>query len=391
MDYIYFDNASSSFPKPPCVVEAVSEFLTNIGASPARSAHKLSIESGRILYEARLALSELLSQPYEERIIFAPNATFALNAVLKGLLKNGDKVVTTSLEHNSVVRPLQHLSDKCGVKVEILNANEYGEIDLIQAKKALINAKVCVCTQVNNVCGVRLPIKELRDLCKESNVIFVLDVSQALGHIPVSADLADILCGSCHKGLYAPSALGFISLHSCFDIESLDSFVQGGSGSFSEEIIHPKMLPDKYEAGTHNMCAISGLYAGIAWLKQKGLDEVFAHNIVLRQRLLLGLQNLSHIELYAMDRREYADRIDTESAPVATLSFNVIGKSPSSVALWLDREFQIFTRVGLHCSPLSHKSFGSFERGGSVRVSMGLFNTAKEVDILLEALKDIRI
>lgn len=373
---IYLDNAATSFPKPLCVVEAVNTYLTHIGSSPARSAHSLSIESGRILYEARVGLANLLEQKNEERIIFGANATFMLNSALYGLLKKGDRVLTTTLEHNSVLRPLENLRQKYGIKLEFIQSSHTCELDLHEIESKLKGAKAFVCVYANNVSGAVLPIEEMYKLCIKHKVIFILDASQAVGYLPLKATNADIICASCHKGLYAPSALGFMSLNPHFDEGLLESFVQGGSGSLSEEIVQPHILPDKYESGTPNMCAIAGLRAGLEWIKEQGIEQIHAHKIKLRQYLYEGLKSIQRVKVYEIESKQC----------VGNLAFNLEDMYPSEVGLRLDREFGILTRVGLHCSPLTHKSIGSFACGGSVRLSAGVFNTMQEIERTLEAI-----
>lgn len=375
---IYFDNAATSFPKPSCVIEAVRDYLCNIGASPARSAHRLSIESGKILYETRVGLAELLHQPNEKRVIFGANATTMLNSALYGLLKSGDKVVSTTLEHNSVVRPLETLGRKYNVNFDLLQASPTCALNMQELESKLNGARVFICVYANNVSGAVLPIKHIYNLCKAHNVIFILDASQAVGHLPLNADDADIICASCHKGLYAPSALGFMSLNPHFDENMLDSFMQGGSGSLSEEITHPCTLPDKYESGTPNMCAIAGLRAGLEWIKERGIEALHTHQMALRKYLYEELKNFNRVKVY-----------EVEGKCVGNLAFNIEGMYPSEVGLRLDREFEILTRIGLHCSPLTHKSIGSFDKGGSVRISVGAFNTIEEAEYTIKAIKKI--
>ena len=378
MAMIYVDNAATSFPKPQCVIEAVKDYLCCVGASPARSAHRLSIASGQILYEARVGLAELLNQPNEGRIIFGANATTMLNSALYGLLKSGDRVVSTTLEHNSVARPLEALRCKYNIDVEFIQASSTCKLDMQDLESKLKGARAFICVYANNVSGAILPIQHLYHLCKVYNVIFILDASQAVGHLPLSATDADIICASCHKGLYAPSALGFMSLNPHFDEKQLDSFMQGGSGSLSEEIAQPDILPDKYESGTPNMCAIAGLRASLGWIKECGMEALHTHQMMLRQYLYEELSTLKHIKIY-----------EVEGECVGNLAFNIQGLSPSNVGLRLDREFGILVRTGLHCSPLTHKSIGSFENGGSVRLSVGAFNDLEQMKRIIQAVKVI--
>ncbi len=375
---IYVDNAATSFPKPECVVNAVSQFLCEVGASPARSAHRISIESGRILYEARAGLAEFIGQPQEERIIFGANATTMLNSALYGLLKSGDRVLSTNLEHNSVVRPLEALRRKHNVCFDLVKASPTCVLDMQELESKLEGAKALICVYANNVSGAVLPIKHIYHLCKAHNVIFILDASQAVGHLPLSADDADIICASCHKGLYAPSALGFMSLNPFFDENNLDSFMQGGSGSLSEEISQPHILPDKYESGTPNMCAIAGLRVGLEWIKERGLESLHTYQMTLRNYLYEELKQIHNVKVY-----------EVEGEVIGNLAFNIEGKYPSSVGLKLDRDFGILTRVGLHCSPLTHKSIGSFANGGSVRLSVGAFNDLEQMKRIVEAIYHI--
>ena len=376
--YIYLDNASSSFPKPPCVIQAVSEYLTH-GVNAGRGTHALAIESARILYQARSALATLLGQSDERRVIFAPNATYALNTALYGILKEGDRVLSTQLEHNSILRPLQHLQQSRGIRLKLLEASETCTIALDTLARKLEGARAFICAQSNNVSGSCLPVRDIYELTQRKGVLLIVDVAQAAGHLDLSGHYGDVLCGSCHKGLYAPNALGFLSLSPRFDEALMESLIQGGSGSASEELLQPSTLPDKFESGTPNMCAIAGLRASLEWLAHEGIDTLQTRALDLRARLIEGMRAIEGLRLYEI----------TSKDRVGIVSFNFASLSPQEAGMRLEREYGILTRTGLHCAPLTHRAMGSFERGGSVRLSLGAFNTPDEIEHTLHAIRAI--
>lgn len=379
---IYLDNAATSFPKPPCVEKAIINFLTFIGANPGHSGNSLSTHSGKILYNCRKTLSDFIGQKNLLKTIFTANATHAINTCLYGLLKEGDIVVTTRMEHNSFIRPLQELSHTRNIQIRFIPTNIDCTLDLKMAKEMLKEAKLLICTHANNVTGAILPIDRLVAIAHEKNVLFLLDASQSIGSIPINIakEEIDILCASRHKGLFGPMGTGFFSLGKNIHLETFSSLVQGGSGSKSEDMLQPPFLPDKFEIGTPNMHGIAGLLAGIEWINQTGLNAIHHHELELKKYLIEGLNCINAIKVI-----EVTKHYPTTS----TLSFFTKHLDIAKVAQQLNQKFGIISRVGLHCSPLTHASIQTIACGGTIRLSPGIFTTHDDIDYVIKALKEI--
>ena len=292
---IYLDNAATTFPKPPCVTEAMVSFMTHVGANPGRSAHTLSIESATVMFQCRKALSKLIGQKDFLRTFFTMNATMAINTCLYGLLKEGDVVLTTSLEHNALMRPLRMLEKTRGITLRFIPSDFTCKLDTKAAKALAHGVKLIACVHGNNVTGALMPLDFFATLAREAGAYLLVDASQSAGLIDIDMqrDGIDMLCASAHKGLYAPMGLGFFSLSSRMDV--LESFMQGGTGSRSEEEIQPELLPDKYESGTPNMPAIAGLLAALKWRESIGYETMYAHEIRHRTQLKEALKALDSV------------------------------------------------------------------------------------------------
>lgn len=382
---IYLDNAATSFPKAPGVKEAVCAFMESVGASPGRSAHTLSIESGRILYQARRGLADLLGLEDCKRVFFTHNATMAINTLLQGFLRKNDVVVTTQMEHNALMRPLNALKERLNLEIRQIPCTQTCELDIKSARELLKGAKLLACAHINNVSGTMIPLEELSTLARSEGVAFLLDGAQSVGCVEMRGVMkqVDFLALSAHKGLLSPMGVGALLVSDGFAFEELEPLIFGGTGSASEEEIQPLFLPDRFESGTPNMHGIAGLCAGLKWIESKGVREIHAHELDLRTHLLKGLEGIKGVKLYGV-----ADSAQNLGAN-ATLSLHIEGKSISEVAMRLDREFGICVRVGLHCNPSTHKILGSFTHGGSVRLSAGVFNTHTEIESCLKALSAI--
>ena len=362
MDRIYLDNAATSFPKAPGVKEAVCAFMENIGASPGRSTHALSIESGQILYQSRELLADLLGLRDCKRVFFTYNATMAINTLLQGFLRPNDIVVTTQMEHNALMRPLHALQKRLNLTILQIPCTPLCELDLESARRLLKGARLLACAHINNVSGAVIPLKELSALARSEGVKFLLDGAQSVGCMEMYDVMqeVDFLALSAHKGLLSPMG------------------VFGGTGSASEEEIQPIFLPDKFESGTPNMHGIAGLCAGIQWLKQHSIAQIHTHKLALRNALVDGLKSLKNVKLY-----------EVANPTNATLSIDIKHKSITEVGLRLDREFGIAVRVGLHCNPATHKILGSFAKGGSIRISAGAFTTHADIESCIAAIHTI--
>jgi cysteine desulfurase family protein len=379
-DIIYFDNAATSCPKPPEVQAAMARYLSEIGGSPGRSGHRLSIEAGRIVLSAREALAELFGVSDPFRIVFTKNATEALNLALYGLLSPGDHVVTSSMEHNSVMRPLRGLEAK-GVALTALSCSGRGELDPGDILKALRpNTKAIVLTHASNVTGTILPIAEAGRIARDHGVPFIVDAAQSAGALPIDVDGMgiDFLAFSGHKSLYGPPGTGGLYIREGLE-ERIPPLLAGGTGSRSEFEAQPDFLPDKYEAGTPNTVGLAGLSAAVAWILARGVEAICAQEEALTARFLAGMGQTAHARVYGPPGPE---------GRVAVVSFNIEGMTPSDAALALDERYGILARPGLHCAPSAHRTIGTFPQG-TVRFGFGVFNTVEEIDRALAAIREL--
>jgi cysteine desulfurase / selenocysteine lyase len=378
---IYFDNSATSWPKPPTIKEAMVRFLDEVGANPGRSGHLLSVEAARILYEARESLSSVFGVRDPSRVVFTLNATESLNLALKGILKPGDQVIASSMEHNSVMRPLRALEKK-GIEVCIAPCSEDGTLDPESVKDRFqFNTKMVVLNHASNVTGTLLPIREVGSVARDRGVLFFVDAAQTSGAYPIDMekDQIDLLAFTGHKSLYGPQGTGGLVLGERVNEEEIVPLKHGGTGSRSEFEEQPDFLPDCFESGTPNGIGISGLLAGVGFVLAEGIEKIRRNEMALIRRLLEGLRGIPRTTLYGPEASE--DR-------VATVSFNLSGLSPSDVAFRLEREFGILCRPGLHCAPAAHRTIGTFPQG-TVRFSLGVFNTAEQIDTAIEAVSVI--
>jgi len=376
---IYFDNAATSWPKPQSVIEKMNDFMKDIGANPGRSGHSMSVEAGRIVFNVREKIARFFGLSDSARVIFTSNATHSLNLAMKGILKTGDHVITSSMEHNSVIRPLSFLRQNHEIDFTMVKCEDDGFIDLKAVESSIrSNTKLTVVIHGSNVAGTIMPVKEIGRLSKERGIIFLVDAAQTAGSIPIDMqrDSIDILSFTGHKGLFGPQGIGGLCVGKDIDIKPL---MQGGTGSKSKSDFHPDFFPDRLEAGTLNTVGIAGLGAGIDYIEKVGVKEIEKHKKMLVKRFIDGLRLIDGITVYG------PDDIDKRCGVVA---FNIDGKSPGEVGYILDREYGIMSRVGLHCAPHAHKTIGSFPEG-TVRFSFSYFNTIEDIDNGLYALKKI--
>ena len=378
-DIIYFDNAATSWPKPDCVKEAIVQFLTDVGANPGRSGHRMSVDASRIVFETRQAIADLFHVTDALRITFDANITEALNLALLGLLQPGDHVITSSIEHNSMMRPLRAL-EKNGIELDIVLCSDTGEMDpqdILPRIKS--NTKLIALNHASNVCGTILPINEVGKIAREHGLLFLVDTAQTAGSIPIDMEenYIDLLAFTGHKGLYGPTGTGGLVVGERVDIKKLKPLKRGGTGSRSESEEHPAFLPDLLESGTQNVVGIAGLGASVRWLLDQRIDNIYKHK-----------QNLCEYALHRISKIENVRIYGTQSAlkQTATLSLNVENMDPANASLRLDEEFNIMTRVGLHCAPAAHKTLGTFPEG-SIRMSMGYLNNEPQIDLAVNALE----
>jgi cysteine desulfurase family protein len=374
---IYFDNAATSWPKPPCVAEAMAHYLAEIGASPGRSGHRLAVEAARRLYEAREAVAELFHAPDPLRVVFGANATEALNLALSGLLRPGDHVITGSMEHNSVMRPLRAL-ERNGVQVTVISCSPKGGLDPVELAAAIRpNTRLIALNHASNVTGTVFPVAEAGRIARQHDLFLLVDAAQTAGAYPidVQSDAIDLLAFTGHKSLYGPTGTGGLVIGERVDVRRLQPLKRGGTGSRSEREEQPEFLPDLCESGTPNAVGLAGLTAGVRWVLDRGVEQIRAHEQALTAQLLAGLAAIPGVAVYGpCDARRQT----------ATVSFAIAGREVSEIGLRLDDEYAIMCRVGLHCAPAAHRALGTFP-AGTVRFGLGIFNTVPEVEAALTA------
>ena len=378
---IYFDNAATSWPKPPKVISAMVHFMEEVGANPGRSAHRLSVEASRIIYETREALAQLFNIADPLRIAFSLNGTESLNLALYGILRPGDHVITSSMEHNSVMRPLRAL-EREGVEVTVVPSSPEGFLDPADLEKAIKpNTKLIVLNHASNVVGTILPIAEAGEIARRHGLLLLVDAAQTAGAYPidVEADKVDLLAFTGHKSLYGPMGTGGLYIGERVNLEEFEPLKRGGTGSRSELEEQPDFLPDMCESGTLNAVGLAGLGAGVRFVLEQGVDEIRRHEVELAQKLIMGLLVIPGVTVYGGHDAE---------RQTATVSLNIEGLEPSEVGLRLDEEYGILCRVGLHCAPAAHKTIGTFPRG-TVRFGLGYFNTLEEVERAVEAVEQV--
>lgn len=375
---IYLDNAATTFPKPLSVRNAAAEASLS-AANPGRSGHKPSIRAAEEIYRARKTAAELFHAAEPSKVIFTVNCTTALNTVMKGVLKSGDHVVVSELEHNAVMRPLTSLKER-GVSYSIAKVYPEDNDSTVDAFRKSINAKtrMIICTHASNVWGIRLPIERITALAHEYGVLITVDAAQSGGVLPVDIEDSkiDFLCLAGHKGLYGPMGTGMLIIGGNTIPESL---TEGGTGSNSMELKQPEELPDRLESGTPNVAGIAGLRAGMEFVMSKTPEKIARHEYMLIQRIYRGLQSDDRAVLYFPEpKMPYY---------VPVLSFNLKGIDCETVAQELNR-YGIAVRSGLHCSPLAHRMAGT-EEVGTVRVSPSVWNKTGDADRFLAAIHGI--
>ncbi|MDX9917506.1 MAG: aminotransferase class V-fold PLP-dependent enzyme [Gudongella sp.] len=376
----YFDNAATSFPKPKSVYDKTMEAMTEYGANPGRSGHKLALRAGREIYTARKSISELfgISDPMD--LAFTFNCTEALNIGIRGFLKPGDHVVTTSLEHNSVLRPLKAL-EADGVETTIVWADKNG---MLTSEKIFENVRsnttLVVVTHTSNLLGTTLPIKEIGCKAREMGITFLVDAAQSAGVSPINVDTdcIDILAFPGHKGLLGPQGTGGIFVRKGINLTPI-SF--GGTGSSSYSTEQPDTMPDKFESGTPNAPGLAALGQGVKFVMEKGVEAIKKHEDDLAFHFASEAEKIEGIKLYGP--KGYGER-------TGVVAFNLRDADSSQIAYILSEEYDIYSRPGLHCAPLAHETIGTLSQG-AVRFSFGVFNTHEEIDYALNALKEISI
>jgi cysteine desulfurase / selenocysteine lyase len=379
---IYLDNAATAWPKPDNVYDFMINFYRKYGVNPGRSGFDLAIEAGNILDELRKRLTKFFGgdEDTPERLCFGYNATDALNLIIQGLLGPGDHVITSNLEHNSVIRPINHLVRDNGVESTFLPFDQNGFVDPDDIKAAIkSNTRLIMINHGSNVMGAIQPVGEIGKVCKERGVLLGIDSSQTAGVVPINMTEmnVDVLAFTGHKALMGSMGIGGLCVRKDVEIRQTRS---GGTGVNSVHPYHLEKYPFRMEYGTPNMVGIAALTAGQDWIEKTGIDNIYAHELKLAQRLIEGFQNIDGVITYCCDSLKNH---------LSTITMNIEGMDAGDVGIMLDVDHNIAVRTGLHCAPLVHQQIGTLEINGGVRFSIGAFNTEEQIDHAIAAVADI--
>jgi cysteine desulfurase family protein len=375
----YFDNAASSWPKAPGVVDAMADCLNEYAANPGRGSHQMAVRASRTLFETRKSLAKLFNVRNPNDIVFALNTTAALNLAIKGYVRENSHIICTSVEHNSVRRPLEYLRRTRNVEITYVPVDEEGRIELDDVKAAFRpNTTLLVCTHSSNLLGSILPVAQLSELCKEKGVKLLIDAAQTAGVLPIDVDRMgiDMLAFPGHKGLLGPQGTGGLYIHPDVELEPL---LHGGTGSQSEAVDQPLVRPDRYESGTQNTVGLAGLNQGVKFVLQETVENIERKEWELVGRLMEGLLSVDGVRILGPQMGKKRTGV---------VSFLLEGADSSEVAFILDQSFQIAVRAGYHCAPLAHEAVGTMATG-AVRASVGYFTTEEEVQVLTHAIREI--
>lgn len=378
---VYLDNAATSFPKPASVVNDMSNYMTNLGCSPGRGSYHDAIESSKLVLHCRESLCKLFNFSKPENVIFTSNITHSLNLLIKGFLKTGDHVITSSMEHNSVLRPLKELEESISIDLEILQCDKNGLISIEEFKKAIrANTRLAIFTHGSNIIGTIEPLEIIGKICADKNIDFIVDSAQSAGAIDV--DFKKLNCSALaftgHKSLLGPQGIGGFLITDDFN-NKCSTIFSGGTGSVSSELHQPLFLPDKFESGTLNTPGIAGLNASLNFILKEGIDTIQEKKHYLNSALIEGLLNMKDIIFYG-----YKD----SSLRTSAISIGFKKKDIAEAAYLLDSQFGIMVRTGLHCAPLAHKTIGTYPTG-TLRLSPGYFNDMNDIKYTLESINHI--
>lgn len=380
---IYLDNAATSWPKPEAVYAAVDRYQRELGAPAGRGVYSEALEVERRLAALRAALARLIGAADARQIIFTPNCTAALNLAIHGWLRPGDRVVTTAIEHNSVLRPLGQLEDDGAIEVERVGCGASGVVDPAEIARACGKSRthLVVVSHASNVTGAIQPVAQIAEIAHRHDAAVLVDAAQTAGHLPIDVNAlgADLLATAGHKGLLGPLGTGFLYIRPELE-RVVRSLVQGGTGTASFQDRQPESLPDKYESGNLNVPGLVGLLAGVEYVAGRGVDAIAAHSRELFGRLRAGLADAPGVRLFGPTSAEQN---------VGVLSIALDDFDPQEAAALLDAAHRMQVRPGLHCAPLMHRALGTLETGGTLRLSIGALNTAEEIDIAIGAVREI--
>ncbi|SDD86836.1 cysteine desulfurase family protein [Paenibacillus sp. UNCCL117] len=379
MSSIYLDHAASSWPKPPEVVQAMVACMEQYAANPGRGSHEMAVKASRTLFEGRKQLAKLFRVKNPNDISYALNTTMALNLAIKGFLKEGDHVICTAVEHNSVRRPLEYMKQSRHVQVTYVKTDRHGHLrmeDVIAAIQP--NTRLIVCSHSSNLLGSILPVADIGELCRQRGITLLVDAAQTAGTVDIDVNGMGIhmLAFPGHKGLLGPQGTGGLYVHPDIELEPL---LHGGTGSQSEAVEQPSVRPDRFEGGTQNTPGIAGLVEGVKWIQRETVDRIYRHEWELTQQLMTDLLEIEGVQLLGPELGQ---------AKTGIVSFTVSQTDSSEIAFILDQSFGIAVRAGYHCSPLAHETAGTMERG-AVRASVGCYTTKTEIEQLAAAVREI--
>ena len=384
MDAIYLDNASTTFPKPKAVPEAMYHYMTRSGSNINRGCYDRAYAVEELVYETRQMLCSLFGGEDCRNVAFTKNVTESLNVILKGLLKPGDHVLVSSMEHNAVMRPLVQL-EKQGISFSRIPCRRDGSL-ILEEMAPLVKkeTRAVVMTHASNVCGTMMPYEQVGAFCRERGLLFIADTAQTAGVWPLDMERMkiDALAFTGHKGLMGPQGIGGFLLGEKL-LPQMESLIAGGTGSISHTEVMPDFMPDRFEAGTMNLPGIVGLHAGLGWIRETGMEQIRSHELALTRQFLEGLKSMDPYE----KRLRVVGKKDTEGR-TGVVSVQTVRRELAQTAYELDVQYGIMTRVGLHCAPSAHQTLGTFPTG-TIRFSFGWWNTREEAALALQALDEL--
>ncbi len=387
---LYLDNSATSFPKPASVLEAMTRYATELGASAGRGAYWEAMETGRLMLECRKRLNQLFNGERAEHWIFTLNCSDSLNLAIKGLVnhavrreENKPHAICTHIDHNSILRPLNALVDQGAIsqtRVPVEAGTGLADVDEIR-RAIRPNTRLIAITHVSNVTGTVQPIREIGRLARERGIQFIVDAAQSAGHVPIDVrdDHIDLLAAPGHKGLLGPLGTGVLYVRPGIE-KILDPIREGGTGSVSESDRQPEFMPDKYEPGSHNAIGIMGLSAGVQWILEQGIEKLHAHEMDLVRTFIEGVSGIEGVTYHGP--QGVRNR-------VGVFGVSADGFTPVELSKALEEKFGVLTRPGLHCAPLAHDAIGTTARGGTTRFSFGPFLTKQDVHFATNALADV--
>jgi cysteine desulfurase family protein len=377
-ELIYLDNGATSFPKPDEVYTYMDHFIRNFGVNPGRSGYDLCMEAGEVVDSTRAMLTDFLNGTDPNHLCYSYNSTDALNLIIFGMLKPGDHAISTTIEHNSVLRPLYHLSQD-GVDVDYVPFDNTGFVDPDEIRKRFrSNTRLVIINHASNVIGTIQPIREIGRYCREAGIPFAIDASQSAGKIPIDMEeqFLDIVAFTGHKSLLGPTGIGGLYVREGIEIQHTRA---GGTGVRSAVKTHLDDYPFRLEYGTPNVVGIAGLHSGLKWVLAKGLDTIHEHEMKLAQMLCDGLRDIPGVTLYCQENL---------ANHIAVIAFNVDGIDAADVGTMIDVDYDIACRTGLHCAPLVHEQLGTSEIKGAVRFGIGPFNTEEHILAAIKAVSE---